>query len=135
MRHFKIGFAFLVLINFILVQILSAYPLQDHVMSLQEIQKQVQSQSSQRINNIQDIQKLLRHSDVQKQIGGLIDLQKIEVAVANLDNETLEHLAGQSRFANDQLQAGIGTVGIIAIVAVCVVAIVLAIVIPDMVSG
>ena len=116
MRHFKIGFAFLVLINFILVQILSAYPLQDHVMSLQEIQKQVQSQSSQRINNIQDIQKLLRHSEVQKQVGGLIDLEKIEVAVASLDNMTLEDLASRSRMANDQLQAGISKIWTIVII-------------------
>ena len=87
-------------------------------MSLQEIQKQVESQSSQRINNIRDIQKLLRHSEVQEQVSGLVDLQKIEVAVACLDNETLDDLASQSRFANDQLQAGIGTGGIIAIVVV-----------------
>jgi hypothetical protein len=135
MKYFKISFALLILINFVSVQSLSANTPQDHVVSLQEIQKQVETKSSQRANNIRDIQKLLRHSEVQKHVGGLIDLQKIKVAVASLDNETLEDLASQSRFANDQLQAGIGTTGLIAIIIVCVVVVILAIVIPDMVSG
>ena len=116
MKYFKIGFAFLVLINFVTIQNISAYPFQDHVVSIHEVQKQVDSQSSQRINNIQEIQKLLRHSEVQKHLGGLYDLQKIEVAVANLDNETLEDLASRSRFANDQLQAGFSKVWAIVIV-------------------
>jgi len=116
MKYLKISFAFLVLINFVSVQSLLACPPQDHVVSLQEIKKQLESQSSKRINNIQDIQKLLRHSEVQKQVGGLIDLEKIEVAVASLDNMTLEDLASRSRMANDQLQAGISKIWTIVII-------------------
>ena len=121
MKSFKIGFAFLLLVNVISIQILSANTLQGHVVSIQEVQKKVDSQYTQRMNNIQEIQKLLRHSEVQKHLGGLYDLKKIEAAVSNLDDATLEDLASRSRFANDQLQAGMGTVGIAILVAVIVV--------------
>ena len=131
MKYLKIGVAFVLLVNFIPVQSISAYPVQGHVVSIQEVQKQVYSQSTQRISNIQDIQKLLRHTEVQKHFNGLYDLQKIEVALANLDDKTLEDLASRSRLANDQLQAGLGTGGIIAIaVVVTVIIIIIVAVVP-----
>ena len=131
MKYLKIGVAFVLLVNFIPVQSISAYPVQGHVVSIQEVQKQVYSQSTQRISNIQDIQKLLRHTEVQKHFNGLYDLQKIEVSLANLDDKTLEDLASRSRLANDQLQAGLGTGGIIAIaVVVTVIIIIIVAVVP-----
>lgn len=116
MKYLKIGFAFLVMINFISARNLPAQPLQGHIVSVQEVQDRINSQSSQRTENIQEIQKLLRHSEMQKHAGNLFDLRKIEAATANLDDRTLEELAGQSRIVNDQLQAGAKNPAIVAIV-------------------
>jgi hypothetical protein len=66
---------------------------------------------------------LLHHELVQKRIGNLVDLDKIEVAVATLDNETLEQLARQSREANDQIQAGVSTWVIVVLIIVAAVVI------------
>lgn len=114
----------MVLFHFILIRCILAQPYQDHIVSIHEVQNQISSQSFKRIENIRDIQKLLRHSEVQKQLGDLIDLRKIETAVAGLDDKTLEDLARRGRIVNDQLQAGAVDKkyqGIIAMVVLVVV--------------
>ena len=55
-----------------------------------------------------------------------MDLEKIDRAVATLDEETLERLAHQSREANDQLQAGVSTLVIVLLIVAIVWAVVFA---------
>ena len=60
---------------------------------------------------------LLRHEMVQKKVGKLLDLTKIDAALPTLDDETLSQLATESRRVNDQIRAGIPFGLLLAIVA------------------
>ncbi len=77
-----------------------------HVVSLEELRTALVSRSVEREANLQEVQKLLRHAEVQKRFGALADLEKIEQALPTLDDETLTRLAADSQKVNDQLQAG-----------------------------
>ncbi len=77
-----------------------------HVVSLEELRTALVSRTVERAANVQEIQKLLRHDEVQKRFGALADLKKIEQALPTLDDETLSRLAADSQKVNDQLQAG-----------------------------
>ena len=78
-----------------------------HVVSLEELRTALVSRSAQRAADVQEIQKLLRHDEVQQRFGALADLEKIEQALPTLDDETLGRLAADSQKVNDQLQAGL----------------------------
>ena len=80
-----------------------------HVVSLEEMRTALVKRTAQRAADVQDIQKLLRHAEVQKRFGALADLEKIEQALSALDDETLTRLAADSQKVNNQLQAGIAT--------------------------
>jgi len=97
-----------------------------HVVSLEELRTALVSRSVERAANVQEVQKLLRHDEVQKRFGALADLEKIEQALPTLDDETLRQLAADSQKVNDQLQAGLEWWGwvIIAVVAVIVVSVI-----------
>ena len=77
-----------------------------HVVSLEEMRTALVKRAVERAANVQEIQKLLRHDEVQKRFGALADLEKIEQALPTLDDETLSRLAADSQKVNDQLQAG-----------------------------
>ncbi len=91
-----------------------------HVVSLEELRTALVKRTAQRASNVQEIQKLLRHDEVQKRFGALADLEKIEQALPTLDDETLRQLAADSQKVNNQLQAGLSgeMVALIALVAV-----------------
>ena len=97
-----------------------------HVVSLEELRTALVSRSVERAANVQEVQKLLRHDEVQKRFGALADLGRIEQALPTLDDETLRQLAADSQKVNDQLQAGLEWWGwvIIAVVAVIVVSVI-----------
>ena len=78
-----------------------------HVVSLEEMRTALVKRAVERAANVQEIQKLLRHDEVQKRFGALADLEKIEQALPTLDDETLSRLAADSQKVNDQLQAGV----------------------------
>ena len=78
-----------------------------HVVSLEEMRTALVKRAVERAANVQEIQKLLRHGEVQKRFGALADLEKIEQALPTLDDETLRRLAADSQKVNDQLQAGV----------------------------
>ena len=78
-----------------------------HVVPTQELRAAMAAKFAQRRQNIQEIQKLLSHQLVQKQVGQLVDLERIEKALPTLDDETLNELASESRKINDKLQAGL----------------------------
>jgi len=98
-----------------------AQPAPNHVVPVEELQNQLISQSAQRLDNIQEVQRLLHHDLVQGQLGKLVDLEKVELALAVLDDKTLNELAIQSKEVNDQIEAGLSTAAwIVIIVAVLV---------------
>ena len=121
--------AILILLNFCLIaQPLAQHP-ESHLVPLEEVRRDLVRHSSQRTENIQEILEVVRHEEVQKRVGQLGDLEKIEVALASLDEATLEELATQSRKINDQIHAGISTTAWVIIAIAVVVVIVLAIII------
>jgi hypothetical protein len=120
----------LILVNLSLPAGLMAQQAQSHVVPLQELQNRLAAQSAQRSQDIQEIQKLLRHDLVQKQMGKLVDLSRVEAALPSVGDEALHQLAIASRSVNDDIEAGIATWGaviivlLLAITAIIVVAIV-----------
>ena len=95
----------LLLLNFGLVEQLLAQQGPSHLVPLEEIRSELIRHSSRRADYIQEIPAVVNHEDLQKRGGKLADLERIEVALASLDDRTLEELAGQSRKVNDQLRA------------------------------
>ena len=97
-----------------------------HVVSLEELRTALVNRSAQRTADVQEIQKLLRHDEVQKRFGALADLEKIEQALPTLDDETLSRLAADSQKVNDQLQAGVpgwawGLIGAAVVVTITLI--------------
>ncbi len=96
-----------------------------HVVSLEELRTALANRTVERAANVQEIQKLLRHDEVQKRFGALADLEKIEQALPTLDDETLSRLAADSQKVNDQLQAGLSEWALALIIVGAVVAVVI----------
>ena len=96
-----------------------------HVVSLNQLRATLVTRSSERAEHIQEIQKLLRHDEVRKQVQALADLDKIERALPSLDDDTLSRLAAQSRSVNDHLQAGMPAWGWVIVAGVAVVILVI----------
>ncbi len=97
-----------------------------HVVSLEEMRTALVKRAVERAANVQEIQKLLRHAEVQKRFGALADLEKIEQALPTLDDETLSRLAADSQKVNDQLQAGVpgwawGLIGAAVVVTIALI--------------
>lgn len=136
MRFFICCLSVLVLLNLSLPRELAAQSTRNHLVSVAELQSHLMAKSAQRSQNIQEIQKLLRHDQVQMHVGNLMDLNQVEVAVASLDDDTLNRLAVQSRNINDNLEAGIATWGwvlIALIVAITIIAVVGTVVASDLI--
>ena len=120
MRPLKILLGILILLNLNLLQAQEAR----HLVPVEDLHGQLKAQSLQRTENIQEIRALLQHGLVQQRLGGFVDMEKVEVALAAIDEETLELLAEESREVNDQLEAGLATsTWIIIAVAVAAAAI------------
>ena len=134
MKYCKVCLTILILLNLSIQQALMAQPFSSHVVPMEQLQNQLAEQSGQRLQNIQEIQKLLRHELVQREVGRLVDLGRVEIALSTLDDETLRQLADESRNVNDQLEAGLAGWAIVLItVGIClaVLFIVLAVLIND----
>lgn len=134
MKYCKVCLTILILLNLSIQQALMAQSASGHVVPAEDLKNQLATQSEERHQNIQEIQKLLRHDLVQKELGGLVDLEKVELTLATLDDEKLQELAAESREVNNQLEAGLAGWAIVLItvgVCVAVLFIVLAIVIDD----
>lgn len=96
---------------------LTARPAGGHVVDLQELQSELSEHSARRLQSIQEIKRLLSQGLVQEQVGKLVELDRISVALSTLDDETLLRLADESRSLNTQLRAGLSRAWIIGIVA------------------
>jgi hypothetical protein len=107
--------------------VLVAQPIQSHVIPLEEARERLIENSSRRLMQIQEIQRLLHHDRLPAEVGELFDLHRVDLALAGLDERSLEELASQSRELNDQIEASVskGTWVTIAVI-VGVVAVVLA---------
>ena len=86
-----------------------------HVVSPDQLRATLSARTAERTRNIREIQKLLSHDEVRKQVGSLADMDKIERALPTLDDKTLARVAAKSRQANDQIDAGISTMGWVGI--------------------
>jgi hypothetical protein len=118
MKYCKVCLTILILLNISFQQAVMAQPIQKHVVPLEKLQNRLISHSAQRMEDIAEVQKLLRHDLVRQQLGKLMELEKVELALATLDDETLERLAGESQKVNDQIEAGMATWGWVAIAAI-----------------
>lgn len=102
-------------LNFFLHRELMAGIERGHIVAVEELQHRMAAQSAQRLENVKEVQKLLHHELVRQQWARLVDLEKVEVALVSLDDESLRQLADRSREANDQIQAGVPGWGIVLI--------------------
>ncbi len=97
-----------------------------HVVSTEELQRAVAATFVQRELNIQVVETVLCHEEIQKQVGRLVNLERIVETLPTLSDETLNQLAKESRKVNDQLQAGVfGTawlfIGVAVVVAIIII--------------
>ncbi len=118
----------------VMIFLLGSFPFQQtvvaqqatfHVVDLEELRSSLLARYEARSENVKEVQRLLRHKEVQKRLGRLFDLEQIEKAVPTLDEETLQQLAGWSREVNDQFRGGLGKGAKIAITVGVVVGVVL----------
>lgn len=131
MQVFRIIMAILLVNCSAFQQVALAQQTTHHVVPTQELQAAVAAKFAQRGQNIREVQKLLRHDVAQKQVGRLVDLERIEKALPTLDDETLNKLATESRKINDQLQGGVSTGEWVIIAILAVIATILIIVIAE----
>jgi hypothetical protein len=124
MKHCKVCFTILILLAMSFQQTVAAQPIPDHLVSPEELRQGLMNQSAQRMVNIQAVRTLLHQELVQQQVGRLVDLEKIELALATLDDDTLKQLANESRRVNDQLQAGMATWGWVLIALIAAITII-----------
>lgn len=117
MKRCRVCLTILILLNLTFQQALMGQPVPNHVVPMGELQNQLAAQSAQRLQDIQEIQELLNHDLVQREVGRVVDLERVELALATLDDESLNQLADESRKMNDQLQAGLSTGAKVAIIA------------------
>jgi len=99
---------------------------QNHVVALEELQAQLVMQVAQRTQYIKEVQRLLDHHLVQRQLGRVVNLELITAALPPLDDKTLSQLADESRQMNDQSRGGRGEEWIIILVALLTVFILMA---------
>ena len=98
----------ILLVTFVYSQgIVQAQQTIPHVVSAEELRAEVATRSTSREQNIKEIHNVLSHQLVQKHMGRLVDLERIEKTLPTLGDETLNELASESRKINDQLQAGL----------------------------
>jgi hypothetical protein len=97
------------LLNFSFQQVLMAQRAPRHVVPPEELQNRLVTQSASRMENMQEIRRLLHHDLVQKEVGNLFDLQRVELALNSLDDTTLALMAERSREVNDRLQGGMSS--------------------------
>jgi hypothetical protein len=122
MKSWRIFAIALIFVSLLLPTGLMAQQAQSHVVSLEELQHQLMAQSAQRSQDIQEIQKLLRQDMVQKQVGNLVDLSRVDAALASMSDEALHQLAVTSQSINDDIEAGIATWGAVIIALFVVIA-------------
>jgi hypothetical protein len=122
MKSWRIFAIALIFVSLLLPTGLMAQQAQSHVVSLEELQHQLMAQSAQRSQDIREIQKLLRQDMVQKQVGNLVDLSRVDAALASMSDEALHQLAVTSQSINDDIEAGIATWGAVIIALFVVIA-------------
>lgn len=128
MKAFTVLMAMLLVLCPAFQEIAIAEQVSQHVVSTDELQALLVAKSAERAENIKAIKKLLNNELIQERLGKLVNLRKIEKALPILSDEMIDQLAAESRRANDQFQAGLGTgakIGIIIGVAVGVFLIVM----------
>lgn len=78
-----------------------------HLVSIEDLRTEISARNAERAGNIQEVQTLLRHPEVQT-YSHLFDLQMIVAAIPKLDDATLARLADESARMNERFQAGQG---------------------------
>ena len=103
-----------------------------HLVPLAELDVALAVKSAEREADVAEIRNLLRRQAVRENLGGLVDLAKVETVVAALDDATVRDLGSQSRRINEEIAASGATKWLLIGAAVVVAAILtLAIVISD----
>ncbi len=79
---------------------------ESHVVSMIQLREAL-SQNEKRLDaDREEVRALLRSELVISHLSPTIDLDRVEVALETLDDETLHKLAARSRLVNDQLRGG-----------------------------
>lgn len=122
----NIIFAVLTVFHLMFLQSLSAQSTSPRLPTTHEFKAAVLKQAEQRQKHVDDIRTFLRQDVVRKNFSQIVELDKLQMKVATLDDETLAELARETRLASEQIQGGISTtVVLVIVIAVLIVVIAL----------
>ena len=93
----------------------------EHILPMKELQGQLQSASTERSKNIEDIQRVLSYPAAAAALEkSMVSPQQMRAAVATLDDAELARLSDRARASEKDVEGGI-VVGILALIGLIVV--------------
>lgn len=105
-------------------------PSQDHIVSSQALQQQVQSSSDQRQQNIDTLQQMLKLPEAQKAMhDAKVTPEQVKQAIPTLSDQELSDLAARTRNAQQQFNAGYIGTGLFTIIILLVILIIIVVVV------
>lgn len=105
-------------------------PDQDHIVTSQALQQQVENQSTDRQKNIETLQDLLTTPTAQKAMhDAKVNPEQVKRAIPTLSDEELASLSARTRSAQQQFAAGFIGTGLFTILILLVILIIILIVI------
>jgi exonuclease VII large subunit len=100
-------------------------PSQDHIVSAQALQQQVESSSAQRQQNIDTLQQMLKLPEAQKAMqDAKVTPEQVKQAIPTLSDQELSDLASRTRNAQQQFNAGYIGQGLFLIIILLIILIV-----------
>lgn len=103
---------------------------QDHIVSSQALQQQVQSSSAQRQQNIDTLQQMLKLPEAQKAMhDAKVTPEQVKQAIPTLSDQELSDLAARTRNAQQQFSAGYIGEGLFLVIILLVILIIVVIVV------
>lgn len=103
---------------------------QDHIVSSQTLQQQVESSSADRQRNIDTLQQMLKLPEAQKAMhDAKVNPEQVQRAIPTLSDQELSDLAARTRNAQQQFAAGFIGTGLFTLIILVVILIIILIVV------
>jgi hypothetical protein len=108
----------------------TAAPDQEHIVSTQALQQQVESNSAERLQNIDTLEQMLKLPEAQKAMrDAKVNPEQVQRAIPTLSDSELSDLSARTRNAQQQFSAGYIGPGLFTILILVVILIIVLIVI------
>lgn len=103
---------------------------QDHIVSAQALQQQVESSSADRQRNIDTLENMLKLPEAQKAMhDAKVNPEQVKRAIPTLSDQELSDLSARARNAQQQFSAGFMGIGLFTIIILLLVLIIVLIVV------